>query len=217
MYDYTDLSPKFKWQEGLPTIFSYTFKIKKLGIDIEKHKEDIKKLFYKRQGTKLMKTGVDTEEVLQEVYKGILIRNNGSCPFDAEKSAMSTYIVMVVDCITMNYMNKFNRISDRFVTGVEDDVACSYNASYEDDPSDAIFLQEVRTSFSGVLLKVYDALMNGLKKAHISREYGWEIRLVNKYVKQVGEKVANLLEREDLLPCSTLFTPQSTQVNLLTS
>ena len=201
MYDYTDLSPKFKWQEGLPTIFSYTFKIKKLGIDIEKHKEDIKKLFYKRQGTKLMKTGVDTEEVLQEVYKGILIRNNGSCPFDAEKSAMSTYIVMVVDCITMNYMNKFNRISDRFVTGVEDDVACSYNASYEDDPSDAIFLQEVRTSFSGVLLKVYDALMNGLKKAHISREYGWEIRLVNKYVKQVREKVAYLLEREDLLPC----------------
>ena len=201
MYDYTDLSPKFKWQEGLPTIFSYTFKIKKLGIDIEKHKEDIKKLFYKRQGTKLMKTGVDTEEVLQEVYKGILIRNNGSCPFDAEKSAMSTYIVMVVDCITMNYMNKFNRISDRFVTGVEDDVACSYNASYEDDPSDAIFLQEVRTSFSGVLLKVYDALMNGLKKAHISREYGWEIRLVNKYVKQVREKVAYLLEREDLLLC----------------
>ena len=201
MYDYTDLSPKFKWQEGLPTIFSYTFKIKKLGIDIEKHKEDIKKLFYKRQGTKLMKTGVDTEEVLQEVYKGILIRNNGSCPFDAEKSAMSTYIVMVVDCITMNYMNKFNRISDRFVTGVEDDVACSYNASYEEDPSDAIFAEEIRASFSGVLLKVYDALINGLKKAHISREYGWEIRLVNKYVKQVREKVAYLLEREDLLPC----------------
>ena len=201
MYDYTDLSPKFKWQEGLPTIFSYSFKIKVLGIDVEKHKNDIKNLFYKRQGQKLMKTGVNAEEVLQEVYKGLLIRNRGSCPFDPDKSAMSTYIVMVVDCITMNYMNKFNRISNRFVTGVEDDVACSYNASYEEDPSDAIFLQEVRSTFSGVLLKVYDALMNGLKKAHISREYGWEIRLVNKYVKQVREKVAYLLEREDLLLC----------------
>lgn len=201
MYDYTDLSPKFKWQEGLPTIFSYTFKVKTLGIDVGKHKEDIKNLFYKRQGQKLTKTGVDTEEVLQEVYKGLLIRNRGSCPFDPEKSAMSTYIVMVVDCITMNYMNKFNRTSDRFLVGVEDDVASSYNASYEEDPSDAIFLQEIRASFSGVLLKVYDALMNGLKKAHISREYGWEIRLVNKYVKQVREKVANLLEREDLLLC----------------
>ena len=148
-----------------------------------------------------MKTGVSTEEVLQEVYKGLLIRNRGSCPFDPDKSAMSTYVVMVIDCITMNYMNKFNRTSDRFVTGVEDDVACSYNASYEDDPSDAIFLQEIRANFSGVLLKVYDALMNGLKKAHISREYGWEIRLVNKYVKQVREKVAYLLEREDLLLC----------------
>lgn len=201
MYDYTDLSPKFKWQEGLPTIFSYTFKVKTLGIDVEKHKDDIKNLFYKRQGQKLMKTGVNTEEVLQEVYKGLLIRNRGSCPYDSEKSAMSTYIVMVVDCITMNYMNKFNRTSDRFVTGVEDDVACSYNASYEEDPSDAIFLQEVRANFSGVLLKVYDALMNGLKKAHISREYGWEIRIVNKYVKQVREKVAYLIEREDLLLC----------------
>lgn len=108
---------------------------------------------------------------------------------------------MVVDCVTMNYMSKFKRTSERFVTGVEDDVACSYNASCEVDPSDAIFFQEVRASFSGVLLKVYDALMNGLKKAHISRKYGWEIRLVNKYVKQVREKVAYLLEREDLLLC----------------
>ena len=91
MYDYTDLSPQFKWQEGLPTIFSYTFKVKTLGIDVEKHKDDIKNLFYKRQGQKLMKTGVNTEEVLQEVYKGLLIRNRGSCPFDPEKSAMSTF------------------------------------------------------------------------------------------------------------------------------
>ena len=108
MYDYTTLTPKYKWQEGIPTIFSLTPKRKSLGIDVGKHKEDIKKLFYKRQGVNLMKTGVDTEEVLQEVYKGLLIRNRGSCPYDPDKSALSTYIVMVVDCITMNFMNKFN-------------------------------------------------------------------------------------------------------------
>lgn len=201
MYDYTDLSPKYKWQEGLPTIFSYGIVPAKLGIDVEKHKEDIKNLFFKRQGQKLMKQGVNTDEVLQEVYKGILIRNRGKCPYNPEKSAMSTYIVMVVDCITMNFMNKYNRINERFVPGVEDDVASSYNASYEEDPSDSIFLEEVRSSFTGSLLKVYDALMNGLKKSHISREYGWEIRLVNKYIKQVRERVAYLLEREDLIPC----------------
>jgi len=201
MYDYTDLTPRYKWQEGLPTIFSYGIVPAKLGIDVAKHKEDIKNLFFKRQGQKLMKQGVNTDEVLQEVYKGILIRNKGKCPYNPEKSAMSTYIVMVVDCITMNYMNKHNRISERFVVGVEDDVASSYNASYEEDPSDSIFLEEVRSSFTGSLLKVYDALMNGLKKSHICREYGWEIRLVNKYIKQVRERVAYLLEREDLVPC----------------
>ena len=201
MYDYTNLSPKYKWQEGLPTIFSYEFKTKTLGIDVEKHKDDIKNLFYKRQGQSLLKKGVNTEELLQEIYKGILIRNRGTCPFDPDKSAMSTYIVMVVDCITMNYMNKYNRTHERETTGYEDDVASSYSASYEADPADDIFLEEVRSSFSGVLLKVYDALMSGLKKAHISKQYGWEIRLVNKYVKQVQERVARLLDREDLIPC----------------
>ena len=201
MYDYTSLEPKFKWQEGLIPVFCYSIKTPKLGIDVGKHQEDIKKLFYKRQGQKLLKSGVNAEEILQEVYKGILIRNRGKCPFDSKKSAMSTYIVMVIDCITMNYMNKHNRIKDRYIPGVEDDVASSYNASYEEDPSDNIFLAEVRSSFTGSLLKVFDALMHGFKKSHISREFGWEIRLVNKYIKQVREKVAYLLEREDLVTC----------------
>jgi hypothetical protein len=201
MYDYTTLTPKYKWQEGIPTIFSLTPKRKSLGIDVGKHKEDIKKLLFKRQGYTISKLGIDTNELLHEVYKGILIRNKGKCPFDSEKSAMSTYIVMVIDGITINYINKHLRNKDRFVFGVEDDVACSYNTSYEEDPTEALFLEEVRNSFKGSLLKVFDALMNGLKKSHISRKYGWEIRLVNKYVKQVREKVAHLMERKDLIPC----------------
>ena len=201
MTDYTNIKPRYKWQEGIPTIFSYDFRVRKLGIDVSLHKEDIKKLFFKRQGYKISKLGIDSEEVLSEVYKGILIRNKGKCPFDPEKAAMSTYIVMVIDCICMNYYNKYNKTKERFVFGKEDDVACSYNASYEDDPTDIIFLKEVRNSFKGKLLKVYDALLDGLKKSHISRRYGWEIRLVNKYVRQVQEKVASLLDREDLITC----------------
>ena len=201
MYDYTNLTPKFKWQKGLPPIFSFHFNIKTLGIDVDKHKEDIRKLFFKRQGHKLLNTGVNVEDVLQEVYKGILIRNKGKCPFDPEKASLSTYVVMVADCITMNYMNKYNRIKGRFIFGKEDDVACSYNTSYEEDPTQIIFLKEVRSSFSGSLLKVFDALMNGLKKAHISREFGWEIRLVSRYIKQIQEKTAYLLNRQDLTPC----------------
>jgi hypothetical protein len=201
MYDYTDLIPRYKWQEGLPIIFSYDYNTKALGIDVKKHEGDIRKLFYKRQGYRLKPLGVDLEEVLQEVYKGILIRNKGKCPFDPSKSALSTYVVMVIDCICMNYSNKTRKTNQRFVYGVEEDVASSYHVPYEEDPSDLIFFNEVRDNFTGVLLKVYDALMDGLKKSHISRKYGWEIREVNKYVKQVQEKVAKMLTREDLVGC----------------
>ena len=48
----------------------------------------------------------DPDDVLQEVYKGILIRNKGKCPFDEKKSAFSTYVVMVSRCVTINYINK---------------------------------------------------------------------------------------------------------------
>lgn len=205
MCHYTSLLASRSYQIGLPTIWEFQFtqpKPKsKLGINVEEKKEDIKLLFYKRQAPSVIKAGLDPEDVLQEVYKGILIRNEGICPYDPEKSAFSTYVVMVMNCIVMNLINKHRRERDRFVIGKEDDVACSYNASYIEDPSDAMFLEEVRSSFKDDLLKVYDSLMEGLKQSQIGRKFGWEIRRVNKYVKEVRTQVAILIDRKELIPC----------------
>ena len=205
MCNYTSLEASRSYQIGMSPVWAFQFtqpKPKsKLGINVEEKKEDIKLLFYKRQAPSIMKEGLDPEDVLQEIYKGILIRNEGTCPYDSKKSAFSTYVVMVMNCIVMNLINKQRRERDRFVVGKEDDVACSYNASYTEDPSESMFLEEVRSRFKDDLLKVYDSLREGLKQSQIGRKFGWEIRRVNKYVREVRTQVASLIDRKELIPC----------------
>lgn len=204
MYDYTQLKPEKIWHKGMIPIFSFNFiskKEKKLGVDIEKHSQDIKLIFYKRQANSMRKEGLDPEEVLSEVYKGILIRNKGKCPYDPEKSALSTYIVLVMDCVIMNLLNKHKKERDRFIVGAEEDFATSYDSSYEEDPTNSIFMNEIRMSFKEDHLKVFDAIMQGNKMSHIARMFGMEARKVSNIKKEIQRTVAIKLDRRDLLPC----------------
>jgi len=204
MYDYTQLKPEKMWHKGMTSIFSFKFtqrRKKKLGIDIEKHSQDIKLIFYKRQANSMIREGLDPEEVLSEVYKGLLIRNKGKCPYDSEKSALSTYIVLVMDCVIMNLISKHRKEKDRILIGVEDDVATSYESSYEEDPTNTIFMNEIRMSFKEDHLKVFDAIMQGNKMSHIARMFGMETRKVSNIKKDIQRVVAIKLDRRDLLTC----------------
>lgn len=204
MDDYLTIIPEKLWHIGMPSIFSYSFEQPskvKIGIDVQKHKEDIKLIFYKRQASNITKEGLDPEDVLQEVYKGILIRNKGNCPYDPRKSALSTYIVMVMDCIIMNIVNKHRRDKERFEFGSEEDVAISHDSSYEEDTSSDIFIGEIRKSFKEDQLKVFDALTKGFKMSHIAKMFGWEARKVSKLKKEIQQTVAVLIDRKDLIPC----------------
>jgi len=204
MSDYTSIKSEKTWHKGIPPIFTFTFKQPaqvKLGIDVQKYKDDIKLLFYKRQAQSMIKEGLDPEEVLQEVYKGILIRNKGKCPYDPRKSALSTYVVLVMDCIIMNIVNKHRRDKDRFEFGKEEDVASSYDSSYEESHSESLMVIEVRNSFKEDHLKVFDAIMQGFKIAHIARMFGWEARRVSKIRKEIQQTVAVKMNRRDLIPC----------------
>lgn len=104
---------------------------KKLGIDLNKKALDVRKLFYAGFARKVIGMGYDPEDVLQEIYRGILVRNKGKCPFDETKSSFGHYVHMVAGCIISNYRRKFSRIERNEVVGVYDengerqDVACS--------------------------------------------------------------------------------------------
>lgn len=65
------------------------------GIDLEAHHEDVRRLVLATYGAKIVAAGLELEDTLQEIYRAILIRNGGRCPYDSSKGALSTYVLMV--------------------------------------------------------------------------------------------------------------------------
>ena len=80
-----------------------------LGIDLVKRGHEVRKLLFAGFGLRIAQSTYDAEEVLQEVYRGILARNRGRCPFDAKKSSFGHYVHMVCECVLNNYHRKKRR------------------------------------------------------------------------------------------------------------
>lgn len=81
-----------------------------LGIDLSLRAGEVKKLFYAAGFTRtLQRDGIDPEDFLQEVYRGILTRNDGTCPWDHKKSSFGHYVHIVMRCLLSNYLRKDRR------------------------------------------------------------------------------------------------------------
>lgn len=80
-----------------------------LGIDLNKRGHEVRKLLFAGFGARIARSGYDPEDVLQEVYRGILARNVGKCPFDVRKSSFGHYVHMVCECILNNYHRRETR------------------------------------------------------------------------------------------------------------
>lgn len=81
----------------------------KLGIDLNKRGHEVAKLLFAGFRGWIFGNGYDPQEVLQEVYKGILIRNAGTCPFDSRKASFGHYVHQVCHCILSNYHRRESR------------------------------------------------------------------------------------------------------------
>lgn len=79
------------------------------GIDLAKRGHEVRKLLFAGFGAKIKAANYDPDDVLQEVYKGLLVRNNGKCPFDPAKASFGHYVHMVCDCIVSNYHRRMSR------------------------------------------------------------------------------------------------------------
>lgn len=80
-----------------------------LGIDLENRGHEVRKLLFAGFGARMARYGYDPEDVLQEVYRGLLARNQGTCPWDIRKSSFGHYVHMVCSCVLNNYARKLRR------------------------------------------------------------------------------------------------------------
>jgi DNA-directed RNA polymerase specialized sigma24 family protein len=84
----------------------------RLGIDLAKRGHEVRKLLFAGFGRRIFQAGYDPEDVLQEVYKGLLVRNQGKCPWDPAKSSFGHYVHLVCSCVLSNFHRKQNRIRE---------------------------------------------------------------------------------------------------------
>jgi len=81
-----------------------------LGIDLGRRHNEVAKLLFAGFGPRIFGMGFDPDDVLQEVYKGILIRNRGRCAFDPRKASFGHYVHMVCGCVLSNYQRAQGRV-----------------------------------------------------------------------------------------------------------
>ena len=80
-----------------------------LGIDLAERGHEVAKLLFAGFGRKIHSAQYDPDDVLQEVFKGLLIRNKGRCPFNPRKASFGHYVHMVCLCVLSNYHRKQSR------------------------------------------------------------------------------------------------------------
>lgn len=80
-----------------------------LGIDLEVRGHEVRKILFAGFGSRIARMGIDPEDVLQDVFRGLLARNRGRCPFDARKSSFGHYVHLVSECILNNMHRKHTR------------------------------------------------------------------------------------------------------------
>lgn len=167
------------------------------GIDLVNRGHEVRKLFYAGFMGRVARYGYDPEEVLQEVYAGLLVRNRGKCPFDVKKSSFGHYVHMVCECIISNYHRKHNRRAQAEQYGYTDldgnevDVASTDLATVEADQEDAIGHEMALVS-----------LESRLYEAACSVETSTDMALVGRCLPMLSEgmtklEVANHLVKHD--------------------
>ncbi len=178
------------------------------GINLKTRHKEVEKLMYAGFGKIIYHNGYDPEDVLQEVYRGILARNKGKCPWDKNKSTFGHYVHMVIGCILKNYHRKRNKWNKNEQYGVRDysedgrgeiDVACSNYSRIEFDDCQEAFDRTKEELKEDILHKlkeqgekdleyikdIIEYLALGHTQLHISQELNISRSRVSKLIKKI--------------------------------
>ena len=165
---------------------------------------------YSGYGKVIHYNGYNAEDVLQEIYRGILARNVGKCPFDESKSSFGHYVHMVIGCILNNYHRKRNKWKENEVSGIycynEDgeytntDVASSNKAKVNEGYCNDYSYERAREELLEETIRVFESerselviyvkpvlqlLTLGHTQTYIGEELGLTRARVSKIVKKI--------------------------------
>ena len=186
-----------------------------LGIDLSVYHLDVRRLFYAGFSKRARGMGYDPEDVLQEVYKGILVRNNGKCPHDPRKSSLGHYVHMVSSCILSNFNRKHSRIRNnewlgtRNEEGEEVDFALSKDLVCHPDQFSSAFVSSFSEGLSKTLDSdprlrnfdnesirfVIDLMASGYKKSEIMEKTGISQSSLSKIMRVIRHTSKELYDR----------------------
>jgi len=132
----------------------------KLGIDLIARGHEVKKLMWAGFGNKILRAGYDPDDVLQEVFRGIVARNHGTCPWDVRKSSFGHYVHMVIGCVLTNYHRKQQQVRGTEVLGVR-----GLDGEYGDAAGAAVAVTVADTDSMGVVEALLAKVPDGQRKA----------------------------------------------------
>lgn len=179
-----------------------------VGVDLVNRGHEVRKLFFAGFGRQVARAGYDPEDVLQEVYQGILIRNEGICPFDPTKSSFGHYVHMICGCVVSNYHRKHSRYTSKEVFGVptfdgvsldvaESDIAVDCNTQDKETEtlSDIKSIgrklrrkaERNRLVSAEVAEQIFHMVIKGCKKAEISEVTGVPMNVTSKVLKMIRD------------------------------
>jgi hypothetical protein len=88
------------------------------GIDLAARGHEVTKLLYAGFSHWIYSSGYDFEDVLQEVYRKILVANQGKAPWDPTKSSFGHYVHLVCRSALSNFHRKAARIRSKEQIGI---------------------------------------------------------------------------------------------------
>lgn len=199
----------------------------KLGIDLSKRAHEVRKLLFAGFGRRMFLGGYDPEDVLQEVYKGLLVRNAGKCPYDPSKSSFGHYVHMVISCVLSNYHRKQHRVHEMEQVGLTNLCSASEGGGAEDwghqadvasntsvpsSPtlyaSDSLLL-EAADSFTDYLYDIPDSrlatqvlplLLAGVPRDHLAKTLGTSNAAITRAITHLKKHAHSWKESENVSP-----------------
>lgn len=172
--------------------------VSNMGIDIVKKKKDIEKIFYAYYAKRAVSEGLSVEDLLQEVFKGLLVRNKGKGAWNPSRGSFGSYVHMVSGSVYKNFrkkeikrgMKEKGEIPKNYTESSTEDSDYSNEAMIMND-----FKKWIKTKrgMSDSVISIVELLSSGKKKKEIAEELGINSTSLHKAIDGLKLKINEFL------------------------